>query len=109
MNKKNFIGQFKSKTRLFLYYGYRYGYGYDTLFLRFYFSKIMSEYNTDRVFPYYHWPGTDLISKLVLTDKQVINMLSKALVPEMAEDSYVSAPTEFITGKKKMRCSLYSL
>ncbi|KAL4211507.1 hypothetical protein AB4K20DRAFT_1976633 [Rhizopus microsporus] len=48
----------------------------------------MSEYNTDRVFPYYHWPGTDLISKLVLTDKQVINMLSKALVPEMAEDSY---------------------
>lgn len=27
-------------------------------------------------------------------------MLSKALVPEVAEDTYVSTPTEFITGKK---------
>ncbi|KAG1141402.1 hypothetical protein G6F37_006930 [Rhizopus arrhizus] len=58
--------------------------------------------DTDRVLPYNHRPGTDLISKLVLTDKQVINMLLKALVPEAAEDNYVSAPTEFITKKNAM-------
>ena len=52
------------------------------------------------ILPYNHRPGTDLISKLVLTDTQVIIALLKALVPEAAEDSYVLVPTEFITGKK---------
>ncbi|KAG1054441.1 hypothetical protein G6F43_003553 [Rhizopus delemar] len=55
---------------------------------------------TDNILPYNHRPGTDLISKLVLNDTQVMNVLSKALVPEAAEDSYASAPTEFITGRK---------
>lgn len=55
---------------------------------------------TDSILPYNHRPGTDLISKLVLTDTQVIIALSKALVPEAAEGNYVSAPMEFITNKK---------
>ncbi|KAG1043524.1 hypothetical protein G6F43_011634 [Rhizopus delemar] len=56
--------------------------------------------DNDRLLPYHHRPGTDVISKLILTDKQVINVLSNVLVPEAAEDSYFPASTEFITGKK---------
>lgn len=54
----------------------------------------------DSDFPYNHRPGTNLISKLILTDTQVIIALLKTLVPEAAKDSYASVPTEFITGGK---------
>lgn len=47
----------------------------------------------DRTLPYNNRPGTDLINKTVLTDNQAINMLMKALVPEVAEDHYVATPT----------------
>ncbi|CAO3667679.1 unnamed protein product [Rhizopus stolonifer] len=56
--------------------------------------------NTDCVLPYNYRPGTDLISKIILTDNQTINMLMKVLVPEVAEDHYVAAPTEFINKSK---------
>lgn len=51
------------------------------------------------------------MSKLILTDKQVINVLSNVLVPEAAEDSYFPASTEFITREKMRRplCSSRSL
>ncbi|GAA5816294.1 hypothetical protein MFLAVUS_009820 [Mucor flavus] len=52
--------------------------------------------NTDCALPYSYMTGTDLISKMVLTDNQAINMLIKVLVLEVAEDRYVVTPTEFI-------------
>jgi hypothetical protein len=60
--------------------------------------------NTDRVLPYKYRPGTDLISKMVLTDNQAINILIKVLVPEVAEDHYVATPTEFIN---KNKCDVF--
>ncbi|GAA5808633.1 hypothetical protein MFLAVUS_002025 [Mucor flavus] len=56
--------------------------------------------DTDRILPYNYRPGTDLISKMILTDNQVINTLMKTLVPEAAEDHYVAVPTEFINKNK---------
>ncbi|KAG1225569.1 hypothetical protein G6F35_003340 [Rhizopus arrhizus] len=60
--------------------------------------------NTDRILPYNYRPGTDLISKMVLTDNQGINMLIKVLVPEVAEDHYVATPTQFIN---KNKCDVF--
>ncbi|KAG2225372.1 hypothetical protein INT45_005616 [Circinella minor] len=40
-------------------------------------------------------PGNDLISKMVLTNNEPINILIKALVPEVAEDYYMTTPTKF--------------
>lgn len=60
--------------------------------------------NTDRILPYNYRPGTDLISKMVLTDNQGINMLIKVLVPEVAEDHYVAISMEFIN---KNKCDVF--
>ncbi|KAG0735655.1 hypothetical protein G6F62_008531 [Rhizopus arrhizus] len=60
--------------------------------------------NTDRVLPYNYRPGTDLISKMVLTDNQGMNMLIKVLVPEVAEDHYVAISMEFIN---KNKCDVF--
>ena len=44
--------------------------------------------------------GTDLFSKMIITDIQTINMTIKAFVAEVAEDHYVATSTEFINKNK---------
>ncbi|KAI8641165.1 hypothetical protein BD408DRAFT_433503 [Parasitella parasitica] len=63
------------------------------------YFNIENDY-TNCALPYNYRPGTDLISKMVLTDTQTINMLIKVLVPEVAEDHYAATPTEFINKNK---------
>jgi hypothetical protein len=59
---------------------------------------------TAYVLPNNYKPWTDLISKIILTDKQVISMLVKALVPEVAEDRYIATPTELMN---KTKCDVF--
>lgn len=49
--------------------------------------------------PLIYKPGTDLISKIVLTDQRVINAVIMSLV-EAPENTYTAAPTEFINKSK---------
>ncbi|KAG0749666.1 hypothetical protein G6F16_004842 [Rhizopus arrhizus] len=55
-----------------------------------------SEHNvTDYLLPKEHVPGSDLISKVVLTDTRIINIISKSLV-NASEDQYTAAQNEFL-------------
>ncbi|ORX42602.1 hypothetical protein DM01DRAFT_1330070 [Hesseltinella vesiculosa] len=40
-------------------------------------------------------PGTDLMSKWILNDKQVINLIVKSIVGQQAENKYETKPTEW--------------
>ncbi|KAI8977685.1 hypothetical protein BDF20DRAFT_976201 [Mycotypha africana] len=55
-----------------------------------------SEHNvTDYLLPKEHVPGSDLISKAVLNDTRIINIISKSLV-SASEDQYTAAPNGFL-------------
>lgn len=55
-----------------------------------------SEHNViDYLLPKEYVPGSDLISKAVLTDTRIISIISKSLI-NAPEDQYTAAPNEFL-------------
>ncbi|CAO3612760.1 unnamed protein product [Cunninghamella blakesleeana] len=52
----------------------------------------------DNALPWIHRPGTDMISKLVLQDSQVINSIVKVIVGDEAANKYTPEPTKCIDG-----------
>lgn len=65
-----------------------------------------SEHNvTDYLLPKEHVPGSDLISKAVLTDTRIISITNKSLV-NAPEDQYTTAPNEFLN---KCTCDILYL
>ncbi|KAG2220059.1 hypothetical protein INT45_007303 [Circinella minor] len=49
--------------------------------------------------PFRHRPGTDIMSKLILQDPKVVNMMVKVVVGDNAFDKYFSAKCECKSGK----------
>ncbi|KAI8096350.1 uncharacterized protein BX664DRAFT_382808 [Halteromyces radiatus] len=54
----------------------------------------------DIVLPWRHRPGTDMISKLVLQENSIINVVVEYLVGTRAKDKYRTNPTEWINGTR---------
>ena len=55
---------------------------------------------TDDMLPFAYRPGTDLLSKMVLTDSMTVEMITRVLVPDVSEKHYVSQQTEFMNKNK---------
>lgn len=57
---------------------------------------VILEQIEDKVLPFKYRPGIDLISKLVLKDERVMNIVSTSLM-DGPQNAYAAAPSEIIS------------